>query len=485
MAGSERRTDSARPEIDYTAWDWLPRAAEEIQDYLERLLAEASITEHSVVARPKSIASFQEKVLRKGYTDSPRQVTDTVAVRLIMYSRTDLDRAAELVRERFSVSEEPEPAQHKPDSHRGYESAHLVITGERPGQEHDWLLPGGALTRYFADFGGLEIQIRTIAAHAWAEFEHARRYKSAAYEAISAADREEVDRLFGLAADARAALDAAFVRIEEVLAAPPSSLELRAEDAEDETESGDGQEQAADPADGSENLPEDLLDAPSLRTLLAERFPEDTAGSAAGVDFAVDLLRAAGITRRGLLERELSAVDSAQVRRLMDVKTPVTRVRRLDDELLALYGEEYIADTEDIGRSTRRGNQLRWRYDRLRGKVTLGRRSVRYQLFGADCPASVRALRIPAQRAVREVARILAERSGADGVLRDGAISAADDLPVGARSRPVRLADGSQLWIATALSRRASERLLASLLEDAHGADLVVLRDGERFLSAS
>lgn len=477
MAASERRTESARPEIDYTAWDWLPRAADEMGDYLERLLAEASITEHSVIARPKSIASFQEKVRRKGYVDPPRQVSDTVAVRLIMYSQTDRDRAAELVRERFSVSEEPEPAQHKPDSHRGYESVHLVITGERPGQEHDWLLPGGALTRYFADFGGLEIQIRTIAAHAWAEFEHARRYKSAAYEAISEADREEVDRLFGLAADARSALDAAFVRIEEVLAAPPSALEHGADFGEDDDAS-----ETPEAGETPEETPEDLLDIAALRALLAERFPEDTAGSAAGYDFALELLRAVGLTRRGALERELSAVDSAQVRRLMDTKTPVTRVRRLDDELLALYGEDYIADTADLGRSARRGNQLRWRYDRLRGKVTLGRRSVRYQLFGADCPEPVRALRIPAQRAVREVARILADRSGTASVLRDGAISARDDLPVGARSRPVRLADGGQLWVATALSRRTSERLLASLLEDADGTDLLVLRDGERFL---
>ena len=474
------------PDIDYTAWDWLPRAAEEIQDYLTRLLAEGSIAVHAVEARSKSIASFQEKCLRKGYDDPPRQVTDTVAVRLIMYSATDRDRAAELVRERFTVSAEPEPAQAKPDSHRGYDSFHLVVTGERPGQEHDWLAPGGALARYFASFGGLEIQIRTVAAHAWSEFEHARRYKSAAYEAIGSQDRDEVDRLFGVAADARAALDQAFVAIEEVLAAPPSSVTGETEDDTDEDGLEDAQATSAERDEEREDVPSDVIDAPALAAFLAERFPEDTVGSAAGVAFGVDLLRASGITRLRTLEAELSAIDSAQVRRLMDTKTPVTRVRRLDDELLGLRGEEHIKDTAHVGTSSRRDNQLRWRYDRLRGKVTVRPRSVRYQLFGADCPDAVRAVQVPAPRAVREIARILADREGAASVERDGAISRDESglLPA-SRPRPVRLADGTQIWVATAVGRRAAERLMVSLLDAAMDTDLVVLRDGERFLSTN
>ena len=78
---------------DYVDWDWLPGAADEIKVYLTRLLTEGSIVAHAVDSRSKSIASFQEKCARKGY-DNPRlEVTDTVAVRLIMYSVTDKDRA--------------------------------------------------------------------------------------------------------------------------------------------------------------------------------------------------------------------------------------------------------------------------------------------------------------------------------------------------------------------------------------------------------
>ncbi|GAB16759.1 hypothetical protein GOEFS_014_00010, partial [Gordonia effusa NBRC 100432] len=54
-------------DVDYTNWDWLPQAAAEIQDYLARLLVEASIKPHDISARSKLISSFQKKCELKGY----------------------------------------------------------------------------------------------------------------------------------------------------------------------------------------------------------------------------------------------------------------------------------------------------------------------------------------------------------------------------------------------------------------------------------
>src|SRR5699024_4486610 len=65
-----------------------------------------------------------------------------------------------------------------------------------------------------------EIQIRTVASHAWAEFEHSRRYKGVGYRKVSEHDRETIDQLFGAAADARSALDETFTAIDRVLANP-------------------------------------------------------------------------------------------------------------------------------------------------------------------------------------------------------------------------------------------------------------------------
>lgn len=39
----------------------------------------------------------------------------------------------------------------------------------------------------------------------------------------------------------------------------------------------------------------------------------------------------------------------------MSTTIAVTRVRRLDDELLAVFGEDYIRNTESIGTVSRRG----------------------------------------------------------------------------------------------------------------------------------
>src|SRR5690625_7777697 len=64
--------------VDVTIWDWLPQAAQEVEHYLERLLAEAAISAHAVDARAKKIESFQEKCRRKQYTDPLQDGTDTV-----------------------------------------------------------------------------------------------------------------------------------------------------------------------------------------------------------------------------------------------------------------------------------------------------------------------------------------------------------------------------------------------------------------------
>lgn len=478
---------------DYMDWDWLPGAAAEIEVYLERLLTEGSITAHAVEARSKSIASFQRKCAQKGYEDPRRQVTDTVAVRLIMYSDTDKDRAVALIRERFEALEDFNPGDSKPPQRRGYDCAHLVITGEKESQARDWLVASGDLRRYFDRFGGLEIQVRTVAAHAWAEFEHSRRYKGVGYRHISTHDQQTIDQLFGAAADARRALDETFTAIERVLA-NPTRLDAR----EDEDPLGDDQAAQARPgtvdaasgdpsgaeADGPE-APPTALDVPSLKAFLAARFPGDNAGSDRGIEFACELVRACGLTTLTELAQELEAIDSAEVRDLMDTTTAVTRVRRLDDELLALYGEEYIGSTESIGAVGRRGDQLRWRYDRLRDKVTLRRRPVVFQVFGADCPENVQARKMPAARVVRELARIVAEREGAASVVRDGAISLAEDLPLSARPRPVRLQDGTDLWVATNLRREASEAIMTALMDAAPALDLRVMRNGLLFLPPS
>lgn len=345
---------SVETAIDFTYWDWLPGAATELEGYLERLLGEASIEPHDVTARAKTIASFQKKCDRKNYVDPLREVTDTVAVRVITYSVTDRDRVTELIRDRFDVIEDRNPGLEKDASKRGYDSHHFIVTGEQIPT--GWLRADGDLHAYFEKFNGLEVQIRTVAAHAWAEFEHARRYKGASYRAIGEEDVATIDQLFGAAADARRALDEIFAAIDRLLANPAGTAGLR-----------------PSPAAEIGALPPAIrtgVDVATLADFLADKYPNAKEATDRGLNFACELVAACGLESIEELDVALSAVDTERVQHLMETDVPVTRVRRLDDDLLALFQETYVEKTGDVGAVRTRRQQLGWRFDRIRNKLS-------------------------------------------------------------------------------------------------------------------
>lgn len=462
-------------EVDFRQWDWLPEAALEAENYLLRLLTEAAITAHDVSARAKTITSFLDKCHRKDYSDPVREVTDTVAVRIITYSVTDKRRAGEIIRDRFEVVEDRNPGTDKDERRRGYDCQHFVITGESAEADFGWLIVGGHLARYFDKFGGLEIQIRTVAAHAWAEFEHSRRYKGQPYQAINAQDRETIDQLFAAASDARRALDETFVAIDRVLANPSSSTTADVEESTERVDVDVSEEPTAEEAAEPSETP---VDPTSLRAYLADRFPDDEKATEKGMQFACDLVTACGLPSIEALSRALEAINGDQVRRLMDITTSVTRVRRLDDELLARFGESYIQNTGTIGTARKRVQQLEWRYDRLRDKVAVARYNT-YEISGDDCPDGLLGVPLSAARAVREMVRIIAEQNGYPAVhIRDAVSDSAEDLTPSTRPRQVTFSDGQSVWVATNLRRDASEALLDQLLQRAQGLDVNVSNSG-------
>lgn len=448
--------------IDYTTWDWLPMAATEMELYIVRLLEESGIKPHDVSARAKSIASFQRKLQTKRYANAMQEVTDIVAIRIITYSITDRQRTSDLIRDRFVVvkGEDKNPGAVKTDRFRGYDCLHIVVSDEDPRAKTDWLVSGGNLARYFKELGGLEIQIRTVAGHAWAEFEHARRYKGVQYQAINDQDQETIDQLFGAASDARRALDETFVAIDRILARP--SVDSKQERI--------GEELKAQAAAVNVGYP---LDHPSLAALLASRFPDDEEASERGIAFGLELARLCGLSTIESLDAALEAVDSEQVLALMDASGPVTRVRRLDDELLARFGEDYIELTGKVGSVSTRAQQLEWRFDRLRGKA----RYKAYFIHGIDRPADLASGPHTAARTVRELARLVAQKSGIDAVITMDAVSRADDLPKGARAKEVPLSSGESIWVVTNLSRDYSEFLMKRILSQVPDLRVQVVRD--------
>lgn len=157
----------------------------------EDLLKAAQIDYVQIENRAKTVASFEDKISRKGYSneDPFEAVTDLVGIRIITYYLEDVERVGELINREFAV----EPI-HSEDKSRllasdqfGYRSAHHVARlGENRGALSEW-----------SQFSGIpvEFQVRTALQHAWAAVSHKLDYKIA-----EEAPQEVRRRLFRLSA---------------------------------------------------------------------------------------------------------------------------------------------------------------------------------------------------------------------------------------------------------------------------------------------
>ena len=135
-----------------------------------------------VEARVKKRGSFEEKVRR----DPSKPVLDVVGVRIMAFFRGDLAQIEKMTRRLFDVAEESyiDKGGLLGDESFGYRSVQFV--GRTRGN--------GAFEEFTAGMP-IEVQIRTMLEHVWAEVEHDFRYKPQT-ETPSA----EVNRRFALTA---------------------------------------------------------------------------------------------------------------------------------------------------------------------------------------------------------------------------------------------------------------------------------------------
>lgn len=179
----------------------------------------------------------------------------------------------------------------------------------------------------------MEVQIRTVLQHAWAEFEHDVRYKGP-----NTGSDPRIDRAFTLAAGLIELADQQFDQIASIANQTP---------------------RATDSSDDASLSPEILPGV--LTVILGPLFPRSKSEY---YRYAYAMLAAHGITDVGGL-RELLSNDLAEaVRSVMHPDFPPGQVRMVDDVLLARYGRDHIKKTVDIGdhgetRSGRLGN--RWK----------------------------------------------------------------------------------------------------------------------------
>ena len=163
----------------------------EVQHLLETLLQQEGIKVHSVTCRAKMAESLEGKLKRQ-----PRKygrlsdMTDLAGVRIITYFDDDVYKVGELVGREFEIDWDNSADRRElmdPDRF-GYLSLHYVVTlgSARSG-----------LAEY-ARFQSMliEIQIRSVLQHAWAEIEHDLGYKVKA--AIPRDYRRAFARIAGL-----------------------------------------------------------------------------------------------------------------------------------------------------------------------------------------------------------------------------------------------------------------------------------------------
>ena len=310
------------------------------------LLDDAGINYLSVTGRAKSVASFAAKAERTSggrriYTDPLSEITDQVGLRVITYLHSDVAAVAELLGDQMVVLEDRDWGQETASEGRfGYASRHLLVSVDpgRTGPAHDAVRGRQA-----------QVQVRTVLQHAWAEFEHAIRYKGT----IPEEHVPDLDRRFTLAAGLLELADREFSQIRDRLQAAVSGPAVPGG-------SGSSGGSIGEAGDGSEDP---RISAPELAAFLAGRYVEAGWSRPDHYQWVAGLLLELGITSLEELGGQLASVDHATIDARMGYKYPAGAVRRLDDALLDLFGARYVA----LHGNAHRTALLQARLEKLRG----------------------------------------------------------------------------------------------------------------------
>lgn len=437
--------------------DALRRAADQMRDYLYELSMEALIPVHSIESRAKSLTSYMDKCSRTNdegfakYQDPRSEIDDCVAARVIVYTTRARQDFVGLLKTRLRTRDHENPGEKK---HNGYDSDHLVVTGLDYGHLSS-RYPD--LPTYFRHRPGLEVQIRTVAGHAWAEYEHDVRYKSSAYRNLNDGDQGRVDQWFIEAGGLRRYLDQIFNEIDEFLV--PTAL------GTEEVEGADEEIEAASEADGDSGS----LTADVLTELLEVLYPETEIGNRDGLEELIGHLENLGIKTVEAIQAMLDQVDRDEVASLMDYPSVVSATRRLDDELLAMFARRYVEAAPNAARQ----QLLELRLRRVNGKFAI------YEIAeeGGDPTRP-----ITAARAVRELTRIVSERVGPDHACIENAIALERSaLPVSTHPRVVTVKE-TDIYVATNLARSYAEKLMTELLAQLPEGSVSVFRAGDQLL---
>ncbi len=334
----QRRPDRIRDAVQTYAAERsaLETAGEQAVTLVTSILDDAGINYLSVTGRTKSVASFAEKAARTvgdvlQFPDPLRDITDQIGIRVITYAHSDVTVVADLLSDQVVVKDDRDMGRETAQEGRfGYASRHLLIAldAARESQAAWDELPGRMV----------QVQIRTVLQHAWAEFEHDIRYKGTMPEEHA----RDFDRRFTLAAGLLELADREFEAIRERLRTGP-----------------------AGPAVVEDPDPDPRLDPRELAAFLAGQYSDAGWSRTDHYAWISGLLLELGITSLDELGEVLRRSDEEGLAARMEYRYPPGAVRRLDDALLAEFGDRYVA----LHGNQHRSGALRSRWERLTGPL--------------------------------------------------------------------------------------------------------------------
>ncbi len=298
-------------------------------ELVQSLLDDAGINYLTVTGRTKSVTSFAAKASRLVdgellYVDPMTQITDLIGVRVITYVHSDVAAVAAVFDDQLEILDDRDLGEETASMGRfGYASRHLLVApGKTPPPSYDDLAGHRA-----------SVQVRTVLQHAWAEFEHDIRYKGTVPEEHA----PDLDRRFTLAAGLLELADQEFSAIRARLEAsePPGTPE-------------------ADPTDPR-------ISGQELAAFLAAQYSDAGWSHTDHYGWIAGLLLELGITSLDELADLLSSVDPDELIEQMGYRHPAGAVRRLDDALLAVFGQRYV----DLTGNSHRVPALRTRLEKL------------------------------------------------------------------------------------------------------------------------
>jgi putative GTP pyrophosphokinase len=293
----------------------LSAATEAFVVLLTSLLDDAGINYLSVTGRTKSVSSFAAKALREErgqpmFTDPLTQITDQIGLRVITYLHDDVDSVASLLSDQFTILDDRDMGQETADDGRwGYASRHMLVGVEPTRIAQPPLDTSGGPGGHRAS-----VQVRTVLQHAWAQFEHDIRYKGTMPDEHA----PDLNRRFTLAAGLLELADREFTAIRDRVQA--TMTDRRPES----------------------DLTDPRISAQELATFLAGKYADAAWSRTDHYVWISGLLLELGITSLQELDALLSSVDSAVVHDRMGYRYPPGAVRRLDDALLAVFGDRYV-----------------------------------------------------------------------------------------------------------------------------------------------